>query len=78
MTNPPSDTDQLRFASIRSRMIDGTTKNLPEIYLEHSGASNRDELREKLIKSDSIMAIIDCCAFEALRMEGEGRKHAKR
>lgn len=78
MPNPLSDTDQLRFASIRSRMIDGAAKNLPEIYLKHSGASNRDGLREKLIKSDSIMAIIDCCAFEALRMEEEGRRHAKR
>lgn len=78
MPSPLSDTDQIKFAAIRSRMIDAAAKNLPELYLKHSGAKDRDELRGKLTKSDSIMAIIDCCAFEALLMEGEDRRYGNR
>lgn len=78
MPNPSSDADQLRFVAIRSRMIDAAAKNLPELYMKHSGANTREEFREKIIKSDSVMALIDCCAFEAQRMEEEGRGRAKR
>lgn len=77
MPNPLSDIDQLRFASIRSRMIESASQNLPALYMEQSGAKTRGELRERLISSASIMALIDCCAYEALCIEGE-RKHGRR
>lgn len=74
MPSPLSDTDQLRFASIRSRMIESTAQNLPTPFMEQSGAKTRDELREKLAESKSIMAIIECCAYEALCIEEEKKR----
>lgn len=66
-----SDAEQHRFTSIRSRMLYNVSENLPSIYVEQSGAKSRSEFRQRLTASDSILAIIDCCAYEALKIEQE-------
>jgi hypothetical protein len=76
--DPLSDIDQLRFVSIRSRMLDSAAKSLPTLFLEQSKATSREDLRAKLCESVSIMAIIDCCAYEALRIEEERKTSWKK
>lgn len=76
MPNPTSDTDQLRFAQIRSRMLDGLAENLPDYMVESSGAKDREDFVEKLCKSESIVRIIDVCAYvaQAIEEERSGRR----
>ena len=71
MPDPHSDKDQHRFAQIRSRMLDGLARNMPQVYVESSGAVSRSKFRDKLIESDMILTIIDACAYEAQCMEEE-------
>lgn len=78
MPDPLSDIDQLRFAAIRSRMLDSAAQNLPTIFLEQSRAKGREELRTKLCESAAVMALIDCCAYEALRIEEERKRSWKK
>lgn len=74
MPDPTSDADQLRFAQIMDRMFNGLVKNLPDYFLEQSGAKSRMGLRDKLVASSSIMSIIECCAYEAQCIEEEARR----
>lgn len=75
MPNPNNDKDQHRFAQIRGRMLDGVAKNLPDYFVEASGAKDRADLRIKIMESESILNIIDCCAYEAQCIEEEeGRR----
>ncbi|MGD9726496.1 MAG: hypothetical protein AB7L09_02855 [Nitrospira sp.] len=71
MPNPRSDRDQHRFAVIVARMMKSVADNMPPHFVEISGAKTRDEFRAKLSESDSIMSIIECCAYEAQCMEEE-------
>jgi hypothetical protein len=74
MPDPNSDADQLRFAQIRSLILDSLVKNLPEVFLEQSGAKSRKGLRDRLAESEFLVAVIEVCAFEALKIEEEARK----
>ena len=78
MPNPASDSDQLRFSQIRSRMLEGLAKNLPEYFLESSGAKDRDELVDKLRDSPLVVSIIDSCAYEAQCIEEERVRRRRR
>ena len=69
--DPKSDADQLRFAQIRSRMLDNLVKHLPDYYIKIAGLGKRDDLRDKMAASDSIMCIIDSCVLTAQEIEGE-------
>ena len=71
MPNPKNDADQHRFAQIRSRMLDGLIKSLPDVFVESSGAKSREEFRDKLCNSTLILSIIDVCAYESQTMEEE-------
>lgn len=71
MPDPKSDADQLRFAQIRGRMLDGLAKNLPQFFVESSGAKSREDFRDRLCSSDMILAIVDACAYEAQCIEEE-------
>lgn len=73
MPNPASDADQLRFAQLRDRMFDSLTKNLPSAFMESAGAQSRKGFRDKLMESDIIISIVECCAYEALCIEEESR-----
>lgn len=68
MPNPKSDRDQIRFAQIRGRMVQGITKNCTDAFLKASN-SDRASLADKLAESAMIMEIIDCCAYEAQCIE---------
>ena len=61
--------DQLRFAHIRSRMLSGLVEHLPDGFMKQSGAKTRNELMIKLCESDSIMAIVETCAYVAQELE---------
>lgn len=74
MPNPSSDADQLRFAQIREHMLNSVAENIPEIYMTPSGAKTRADYRARLADSAAILAIIDCCAYEAQRMEERSRR----
>lgn len=71
MPDPTNDRDQIRFAQIRGRMINSLVKNMPQTYVESSGAKDREEFREKLAESSIILSIVDCCAYEAQCIEEE-------
>ncbi len=71
MPDPKSDADQLRFAQIRSRMLDGLVKHLPKFFYASSGATTPEELRDRITASDTFLAILDTCAYEAQCMEEE-------
>ena len=71
MPNPNSDRDQHRFAQIRSRMLDGLVENLPEFMVTSSGAASREEFRDKLCESSTILAIIESCAYVSQSIEEE-------
>lgn len=71
MPDPKSDADQLRFAQIRSRMLEGIAKNCSLAFLDHSAATSRSELALLLSQSPTIVELIDCCAYEAQCIEEE-------
>lgn len=71
MPNPGSDADQLRFAQIKGRMLAGLAEHLPPYMIEASGAKSRAELASKLASSDSILNIIEVCAYVAQTIEEE-------
>lgn len=71
MPDPKNDTDQLRFAQIRSRMVEGIAKNCSKLFLEQTTAAARDDLAELLRQSPMIVEIIECCAYEAQCIEEE-------
>lgn len=71
MPNPKSDADQLRFSQIRSRMMEGISKNCSSLFLDQTAASTREDLVELLIQSPMIVEIIECCAYEAQCIEEE-------
>lgn len=71
MPDPKSDRDQLRFAQIRERLLNGITKNMPSYYVEASDSQSRKGFREKLMESDLVLHLLECCAYEVLCMEEE-------
>lgn len=71
MPNPKSDSDQLRFSQIRSRMLEGLVTNLPPHMMESSGAKTREEFKEKLCASETMVLIIEVCAWVAQTIEEE-------
>lgn len=73
MPDPRKDADQHRFAQIRNRMLEGLARNLPEYFIESSGATDRDDLIDKICESAMIVNIIDACAYEAQCMEEESK-----
>ena len=78
MPDPNKDSDQLRFAQIRGRMLEGLVANLPSHMMESAGAKTREEFEKKLCSSDSIVAIIEVCAWVSQSMEEESRTRPRR
>lgn len=74
MPDPTSDADQLRFAQIRDRMIQGLINNLPMAYIEGSGAKSRIGFRDKIAESPMLLTIIETCAYEAQCIEEENAR----
>jgi len=66
MPNPNSDANQLRFAQLRDRMLEGLAENCSEMFMARSGAKTRPELLLKLRESASIVEIVECCAYVCL------------
>jgi hypothetical protein len=66
-----SDQEQLRFAQIRGRMLNGLAKHLPDGFMKSSGAKTRAELLVRLREPDHVLAIVETCAFVALTIEEE-------
>jgi hypothetical protein len=52
-------------------MLECLVKNLPQVFLESSGANTRDEFRENLCESSFVVAIVEACAYEAQCIEEE-------
>jgi hypothetical protein len=71
MPDPSSDADQLRFAQIRGRMLDGLVEHLPSHMVEAAGVETRAEFGDKLKESDAILNIVEVCAFVAQTIEKE-------
>jgi len=71
MPDPNNDADQLRFSQIRSRMLSGLVKHLPESFMESAGIKSRAKLLVALCESDHILSIVDTCAFVAQSLEEE-------
>lgn len=71
MPDPLSDADQLRFAQIRGRMLDGLAEHLPSHMVEAAGVKTRTEFGDKLKESDSILSIVEVCAYVAQTIEEE-------
>jgi hypothetical protein len=69
MPDLSKDKNQLRFAHIRSQMLTGLVEHLPDGFMEQSGAKTRAELMIKLCESDSVMAIVETCAYVAQGLE---------
>ena len=78
MPDPTKDSDQLRFAQIRSRMLEGLVENLPSYMMESSGAKTREEFKDKLCESESMVRIIEVCAWVSQIMEEESRTRPRR
>ena len=66
-----SDQDQHRFAQIKLRMLDSLAINAPSYLVSGAGVKTREEFRQKLDESPTILSIVECCAYEAQRMEEE-------
>lgn len=69
MPDLDKDRDQLRFVHIRSQMLTGLIEHLPDGFMKQSGAKTRTELMLKLCESDSVMAIVETCAYVAQELE---------
>jgi hypothetical protein len=78
MPDPNKDADQLRFAQIRSRMLEGLAANLPPDMVESAGAKTREEFRAKLCESESVVRIMEVCAWVSQTMEEERGRHRSR
>ena len=71
MPDPTSDSDQLRYAQIRSRMLDSLAENLPPDMVDASGAKTREAFKARLCESESVVRIIEVCAWVAQTIEEE-------
>jgi len=67
----------LRLTAIKYRMIKDLAKHLPNDWIENANASSRTDFLQKMYESETIMVIVDLCAWTMLCIEVEEAARAK-
>jgi len=76
-----SDKQCHEFWNLISHMLDSISIYAPEMYIENSGAKNRNEFRKQLTQSSFVVVLTEICAMVAysrIKEAHDGRKQAER